>query len=162
MKQLTKITFFFLMFFYIPMIHSQGQFIQPWDFKVDGIYYNYIGYDDIIGNYRVAVTYYGRYVWSEYNQEFYSADYRGDITIPESVTYDGVTYLVTDIDSEAFRECPNLTSLFLPNTIRSIGWSAFRSCSGLTSINLPSTIRYIDDYSFFGCISLTNINIVKL
>ena len=35
-------------------------------------------------------------------------DYKGDIVIPENVTYDGVTYSVTSIGENAFSGCTGL------------------------------------------------------
>ena len=49
----------------------------------------------------------------------------GDVVIPETVTYDGVTYTVTAIDDEATNDLPYLTSMSLPTTITSIGTNVF-------------------------------------
>ena len=45
--------------------------------------------------------------------------YEGDIIIPESVYYQGESYIVTSL-GWAFRECTNLTSVTIPNTITSL------------------------------------------
>lgn len=65
----------------------------------------------------------------------------------------------TSIDSDSFRNCTNLTSITLPNTITSIGEHAFRYCTNLTSINLPNTLTSIGQWAFYNCTSLTSINI---
>lgn len=49
----------------------------------------------------------------------------GDVVIPETVTYDGVTYTVTAIDDEATNDMPYLTSISLPMTITSLGTYVF-------------------------------------
>ena len=89
-------------------------------FEVDGIYYN----DN--GDGTVSVTYKGR----SYTQ--YADIYTGKVVIPPSITISetGTTYSVTSIGSYAFY-CCSLTSVSIPNSVNSIGYSAFSGCSGL-------------------------------
>ena len=63
-------------------------------------------------------------------------DYAGTITIPSSVVYFEKTYTVTDIASRAFSNCPELTSVVIPNTVTSIGNGAFADCPQLENIVL--------------------------
>ena len=88
------------------------------DFVVDGIYYN-ITSSSV--PYTVAVAYEGTYS-TQYRE------YSGAITIPESVTYNGVTYSVTSIGNSAFRDCSRLTSVTIPNSVTTIGREAFSGC----------------------------------
>lgn len=85
--------------------------------------------------------------------------YRGSITIPDSVLYEGNYYIVRTIGSSAFMDCSELTSVNIPNSIISIGGSAFAYCSGLTSINIPNSITSINAGTFHGCSALTSITI---
>ena len=78
------------------------------------IYYTYIN-----NNTELAVSYRG----SSYGS--YSYEYSGDVVIPESVTYNGKTYPVTSIGSDAFHACNSLTSITIPNSVTSIGYGAF-------------------------------------
>lgn len=78
----------------------------------------------------------------------------GDITIPSTVTHDGITYSVTQIDEGAFCDCPNITSISIPNTVTQIENQTFSNCTGLTSISLPNTLKEIGEYAFYGCASL--------
>ncbi|MBL1488787.1 hypothetical protein ELC62_30545, partial [Klebsiella pneumoniae] len=55
--------------------------------------------------------------------------YSGDVVIPETVTYGGVTYKVTGIKSSAFNACENLTSVTIPNTVTEIADNAFSYCT---------------------------------
>lgn len=86
--------------------------------------------------------------------------------IPESVIYNDLTFIVTEIDKSTFWQCDKLTSIILPNTITEIGPNAFGDCGNLTSINLPLTLTKICDDAFCGCHELTNIiippNVVEI
>lgn len=66
---------------------------------------------------------------------------------------------LTEIPSQAFMGCSNLTSVVIPDNITSIGYSAFDDCYALASINLPSTITFIDGAAFSDCHSLTSITL---
>ena len=79
---------------------------------------------------ELAVSYQG----SSYSA--YSNEYTGSVVIPSSVVYQGNTYGVTSIGSDAFRNCSGLTSVTIPNSVTSIGGMAFWNCSGLTSVNI--------------------------
>lgn len=93
--------------------------------------------------------------------------YRGDIEIPATVTtliycdYEEfeASFTVVGIADEAFRNCNELTSVVLPNTIRSIGRNAFYGCSILSDINLPSSLTSIGASAFGYCTSLTSMDI---
>ena len=85
--------------------------------------------------------------------------YSGSITIPSTIIYNDVTYDVTYIGQEAFSDCPDLTSVTIPNSVESIGWNAFGCCYGLTSITIPNSVRDIGNAAFFCCSGLTSITL---
>ena len=82
-----------------------------------------------------------------------------NITILESVTYEGFTFKVTSIGSSAFKDCTNLTSVTIPNSVTSIGDYAFEECTSLTSITIPDSVTTIGNNAFSGCSSLTSATI---
>jgi len=84
-------------------------------------------------------------------------EYTGNVVIPESVTYNGATYPVTDIGEMAFFECSSLTSVTIPNSATSIGYFAFSRCSGLTSVTIPNSVTSIGSRVFSGCTNLTSV-----
>ena len=87
------------------------------------------------------------------------AEISGDIVIPETVNYDGVTYSVTSIAGGASSSCTGLTSVTIPNSVTSIGDYAFRNCTGLISLTIPNSVTSIGDYAFEGCRGLTSVTI---
>ena len=83
----------------------------------------------------------------------------GDLTIPESVTYGGISYPVTSIGNKAFFFCSGLTSVTIPNSVTEIGIRAFYNCEGLMSVTIPNSVTSIGYYAFQGCSALTSVNI---
>lgn len=85
--------------------------------------------------------------------------YSGDIVIPETVNYEGISYSVTSIRSGTFWDCYELTSITIPNSVTSIGNYAFRECIGLTSITIPNSITTIGEHAFIFCSNLTDVTL---
>lgn len=86
-------------------------------------------------------------------------DYKGDMVIPENVTYDGITFSITDISDGAFYGCDSLTSVTIPNSVTKIGGSAFYGCTGLTSVTIPNSVTEIGYATFDSCTGLTSVSI---
>ncbi|MDR0682503.1 MAG: InlB B-repeat-containing protein [Dysgonamonadaceae bacterium] len=81
-------------------------------------------------------------------------EYTGVIVIPETVTYEGLTYAVTAVGDNAFREIAGsgqITSVTLPNTIAYIGAYAFAN-QIFTSITIPAAVTEIGDYALDGLV----------
>ncbi|MDC7124362.1 MAG: leucine-rich repeat protein, partial [Spirochaetales bacterium] len=81
------------------------------------------------------------------------------VTVPSSVTVDGVEYSVTGIASEAFKDNTSITSVSVADTVTSIGSSAFSGCTAVTSVTLSNSITSISASTFENCSSLTTITI---
>lgn len=64
---------------------------------------------------------------------------------------------VKTIPSYAFRYCTSLTNITIPDSVISIGWGAFRDCSGLISVTIPKSVGTISRYAFYNCSKLRNI-----
>ena len=52
-----------------------------------------------------------------------------------------------------------LTSITMPESLKTIGVAAFYACSSLSSITLPNSVTAIYPYAFHGCSSLTSITL---
>ena len=66
---------------------------------------------------------------------------------------------VTTIGENAFERRVGLTSVTIPNSVTSIGKSAFSDCSGLTSVTIPCSVTSIGEWAFSDCNSLTSVTI---
>lgn len=86
-----------------------------------------------------------------------SSGYNGDIVIPSTIEYDGVTCSVTSIGNSAFYYETGLTSIVIPNSVIKIGIGAFLNCSKLKSVNIPETVASIGDQAFFKCVGLETV-----
>ncbi|MBR6292791.1 MAG: leucine-rich repeat domain-containing protein [Bacteroidales bacterium] len=102
------------------------------------LYYS-INYDDMVAVVRPGTG-------SEYNNYV-----TGDLVIPDSVTYNGVTYAVTSLGYGSFEDCNGLTSVTIPETVYLIGFNAFWGCGGLTSVNIGAGVTQICQDAFRGC-----------
>ena len=90
---------------------------------------------------------------------FDNGKYKGDVVIPSTVNYYGVTYNVTKIGDGAFQNSTDLTTVQVPSSVTDFGLYSFSGCTGLISVNIPSKVTYIGNYAFDGCISLKSISI---
>ena len=106
----------------------------------------------------------GLYTDSDYSYILYNdntagiAKYNGSetsVTLPSEVIYNGNTFAVTSIDNNAFNNCLSITSVVLPNTIKTIGNYAFTNCDSLNSIIIPSSVTSVGE-------SITNRNSIAV
>lgn len=104
----------------------------------------------------------------------------GVLRIPDSVTSldDGVWYTkygafqgctgltgisigsgLSHIPDYTFKDCVNLQSLVLPNTVLSIGYETFYGCASLSHCDLGSGLQTIGSFAFENCTSISSIRI---
>ena len=80
--------------------------------------------------------------------------YTGDIVVPAQVTNESVTYNVTGVGAKAFYKCTGMTSVVLPEGLKSIAKEAFYGCTALPAVTIPSTVTEILSYAFYNCKAL--------
>ena len=121
--------------------------LNDYEFIVDGLYYH------IIENNTVMVV--------------FAESYFDDIVIPETVSYQGMTYEVTSIGDFAFYGCSPLSSVTIPVSVTSISSYAFAG-SGIEEIcvtgdgdwqagALPNTVKTL--YVNSGVTSIEGLNV---
>lgn len=115
--------------------------------EIDGIYYN------LTSKIKAAEV-----TWNP-NESYY---YKGAVSIPKSVIYEGISYSVIGIGKSAFDNCRNLTSVTIPNSVTGIGAFAFSGCSSLSSIKIPESVAVIDASAFKNCNSLKKVIVSDL
>ena len=137
-----------------------------YDFEVDGIYYNISGNEAFVTYHdysRIQVTS-GTTYWFVYHHNYYGG-YRNQVIIPETVTYNNMTYCVTKIGEHAFAECSGITSVIIPNTITVIEDNAFYACNSLRGITCmalaPPSCSGLSNYTATLYVPLESLEIYK-
>ena len=70
-----------------------------------------------------------------------------------------ITESVTHIGDFAFSHCTSLASITLGESVTDVGSFAFRGCTSLASISLGESVTHIANYAFEGCTSLASITL---
>ena len=65
--------------------------------------------------------------------------------------------IVVSIGKEAFKNCINIMSITIPNSVTSISQDAFEFCVGLTSITIPKSVTQIGYAAFNSCFKLVEV-----
>ena len=114
-------------------------------------------YDEASRLYYIITS--GNTVKVTYDQWHFNT-YVGDYVVPETVTYEGVTYTVTAIGELAFGGCEGeLNSVIVPNTVTTIERSAFESSAKLRTVVLPNSVDTIAPRTFANCPKLSSVRL---
>lgn len=85
---------------------------------------------------------------------------KSSITVPNTVTIDGVTYKVTSIAKNAFKNNKKLKKIVIGSNIKTIDANAFSGCKNLKSITIKSkNVKTIGKNAFKGIKSNAKIKV---
>ena len=80
------------------------------------------------------------------------------LTIPSTITNNGVTYTVTSLGQNAFRENSTIKRVYISSGIQNIGQMCFYKCSNLTYVSIPNTVQNMSTSCFEFCKKLTTVS----
>ena len=127
------------------MLLSVFQAVKAYDFKVDGVCYSILSENEM--TVEVAPCPLSEGTYSE------------KIVIPETVSNNGIEYLVLNIGKRAFCDCEQIKSVSISNGVIEVGDESFKNCKGITSITLPSSVSVIGKNAFQNCQNLTSLTL---
>ena len=73
------------------------------------------------------------------------------VTVPDTVVIAGVTYKVTAIEKNAFKNNKKLKTLKLGKNVTAIGSQAFYGCKNLKTVTIGKNVSKIGSKAFYGC-----------
>lgn len=81
------------------------------------------------------------------------------VTIPASVKWQGVSYIVSGINEKAFKNNTKLTTVKVGKNVTYIGKRAFQGMTSLKSVTIGSGVTKIKKFAFAGCKALRKVTI---
>ena len=81
------------------------------------------------------------------------------VTIPATVKINGVTYKVTKIADNAFKNNKTVTKVTVGSNIKTIGKNAFYKCTKLKTVKIGKNVTSIGSNAFYGCSKLTSVTV---
>ena len=91
-------------------------------------------FDMILEDFTVNNVRYGIISSESRELEVQVDDYRGHITIPNTIQYNGLSWMVTRIANHAFSGNPKLITVSIPSSVELCGKDVFANCSSLSAI----------------------------
>ena len=85
--------------------------------------------------------------------------YKGEVTVPSTVSYQGKVFTVNEIDDKAFYGANEMLTIVLPEGITLIPPYTFQDCTALTKAGIPSTVTEIGSNAFAYCESLVDVSL---
>ena len=121
---------------------------------LDGCAFNSYRYADSISGYLFF-----RLIGKEATLSHVFDNAPSTVIIPESFSYDGKVYTVTEIGEKALGSNTDIKTVTVPATVRVIGNNAFDGCTGLKKVILNEGLKSIQDDAFANCSALESIKL---
>ncbi len=87
---------------------------------------------------------------------------KNSVTVPDTVTFDGVTYKVTSISKNAFKNNKKLKKVTIGKNVKSFGSNAFYGCKNLKTVTVKSTqVKTVGKNAFKGINSKAKVKVPK-
>lgn len=125
---------------FLTLLSVTPSFAQRFAYSYEG---QQVTYDVIDEDERTVQTYSLNSHYSNYN-------YKGKLIIPATVKDGDKEYTVVRIDQTSFKNCQELTSVEIPNTVQTIGTMAF-AISGLKEVKIGRSVKTIANEAFYAC-----------
>ena len=128
----------------------------------DYLFYGFNDLEDVI--IPSSVTYIGPYAFSE-TKWLQTQQKNNPLVIVNDIIIDGslcsgeltIPEGVKSISPYAFYRCKSITSVYLSDSVETIGFQAFTECDRLKSIRVPKSTKIIEDYEYNNMITLSGI-----
>ncbi|MBO7142764.1 MAG: leucine-rich repeat domain-containing protein [Bacteroidales bacterium] len=91
----------------------------------------------------------------------HTSDLTTSVIIKDAVDYENKTYPVTSIGNGAFVWCTSISTLIIPEGVKTIGSAAFSLCQGLKDVTIPESVESIGDQAFFLCCYIESLTVPK-
>lgn len=84
------------------------------------------------------------------------------LVIPDTITFGGVCYKVTNIGANAFRDMPKLTTLVIGKNVSKINRAAFYNCPKLKSITIKTrSLSSVEEKAFSKIYVKAKVNVIN-
>lgn len=116
------------------------------------------GYDFVSDGFYYRLNEQGKGVLVTYKDTKFN-NYSGNVVIPSTANYNGMSLPVVGIAPSAFRNCKGLTGVTIPATVKTVGQYAFRNCFELEQVNIPDEVFSIGIQAFANCMKLASVSL---
>lgn len=116
---------------------------QEWDGEAGGIYYTL----SLAGGVGVP----------EATVVAGEVPYAGEVLIPDTVTFDGVDYVVRNIGDRAFRDCPEVATVRIPAGVQQAVYGLFADCTALRKVLYAAQNVYWSSINAFRDLPITTV-----
>ncbi len=140
-----------LFFTYKTVIHTDT-FVSWWDsFQIITPDVDY----DVINNH----SYYSVLSEKDGTCQVVGQDNSPNVYLHKEVKINGKAYRMSYIAPKAFHNKTYLRSVYIPESVDSIGSMAFHSCHNISSINIPNSVTHIGNNAFQYCKKATFVKL---